>query len=194
MHATRSAFAAFALLAVTLAGAAAQQSADTTHYVVLFSGRPAGEYREWWTNSELHSVYEYNDRGRGPHEESVLRVGAAGVPTSLSIVGHGYLKDSVDETFSSSGGTATWKTSSERGTHADAGHAYYVDIIRDAGRLAAAHQVGARERRAHPAVAERRGDRREIRRDDDNRARQARARRALRRRRIRLLPLPALGR
>jgi len=126
MHVTRSALAAFALMAVALPRALAQQSADTAHYVVLFSGRPAGEYREWWTNGELHSVYEYNDRGRGPHEESVLRVGSAGVPTSLSVVGHGYLKDSVDEKFTSSGGTATWKTSSEHGTHADAGHAYYV--------------------------------------------------------------------
>ncbi|HLB08065.1 MAG TPA: hypothetical protein VK617_00925, partial [Gemmatimonadaceae bacterium] len=126
MHVTRSALAAFALMAVALPRASAQQSADTAHYVVLFSGRPAGEYREWWAKGELHSVYEYNDRGRGPHEESVLRVGSAGVPTSLSVVGHGYLKDSVDEKFTSSGGTATWKTSSEHGTHADAGHAYYV--------------------------------------------------------------------
>lgn len=126
MHVTRSAVSAFALVALALPRAAAQQSPDTAHYVVLFSGRPAGEYREWWTNGELHSVYEYNDRGRGPHEESVLRVGSAGVPTSLSIVGHGYLKDTVDENFTTSGGTATWKTPSEHGTHADAGHAYYV--------------------------------------------------------------------
>ncbi|HEY8793911.1 MAG TPA: amidohydrolase family protein [Gemmatimonadaceae bacterium] len=128
MHVKRSARVALALLSIplALARANAQQSADTAHYVVLFSGRPAGEYREWWTNGELHSVYEYNDRGRGPHEESVLRVGSAGVPTSLSIVGHGYLKDSVYENFTSSGGTATWKTSSEQGTHADGGHAYYV--------------------------------------------------------------------
>lgn len=122
----RLARVALALLSVPLANIAAQQSTDTAHYVVLFSGRPAGEYREWWSNGDLHSIYEYNDRGRGPHEESVLRVGAGGVPASLSIVGHGYLKDSVDETFTTHGGTAAWKTASGRGTHADAGHAYYV--------------------------------------------------------------------
>ena len=126
MHVTRSTVAAFALIAMPCPRAAAQQSADTAHYVVLFSGRPAGEYREWWTNGDLHSVYNYNDRGRGPHQEAVVRVGAGGVPTSIAIVGHGYLKDSVDENFTTSGGTATWKTSSEHGSHADAGHAYYV--------------------------------------------------------------------
>ena len=126
MHLTRSVVAACTLAAMPLPRAAAQQSADTAHYVVLFSGRPAGEYREWWTNGELHSVYDYNDRGRGPHQEAVLKLGDGGVPISESIVGHGYLKDSVDERFSNSGGTATWTTSSEHGTRANAGSAYYV--------------------------------------------------------------------
>jgi imidazolonepropionase-like amidohydrolase len=122
----RSQFVLIALAFVPLAVVRAQQSADTAHYVVLFSGRPAGEYREWWSKGELHSMFEYNDRGRGPHEEGVMRLGAGGVPTSVSVIGHGYLKDSVDESFTSSGGTASWKNSSEHGTHADAGHAYYV--------------------------------------------------------------------
>jgi imidazolonepropionase-like amidohydrolase len=126
MQVTRFVIAAFVFSAIALPRVAAQQSGDTAHYVVLFSGRPAGEYREWWTNGELHSVYEYNDRGRGPHQEAVLKLGDGGVPSAVSIVGHGYLKDSVDEHFTNSGGTATWKTSSEHGTRANAGPAYYV--------------------------------------------------------------------
>ncbi|HEV7703396.1 MAG TPA: hypothetical protein VGO46_03845, partial [Gemmatimonadaceae bacterium] len=126
MFLTRSAVVATILAALPLPRAAAQQPADTAHYVVLFSGRPAGEYREWWTNGELHSVYDYNDRGRGPHQEAVIKLGDGGVPTSVSIVGHGYLKDSVDERFTNSAGTATWTTSSEHGTRANAGAAYYV--------------------------------------------------------------------
>lgn len=126
MNVTRSAVVAFALLAMPFPRAAAQQSADTAHYVVLFSGRPAGEYREWWANGELHSVYDYNDRGRGPHEEAVLKLGDGSVPSAMSIIGHGYLKDSVDEHFTNSGGTATWKTTSEHGTRASTGPAYYV--------------------------------------------------------------------
>ena len=126
MYATRSVAAALLLAVIADHRAFAQQPIDTARYVVLFSGRPAGEYREWWANGELHSVYEYNDRGRGPHQEAVLKLGDSGVPSSLSIVGHGYLKDSVDERFSSDGGTATWKTSSEHGSQAMSGPAYYV--------------------------------------------------------------------
>jgi len=126
MHLTRSAVAALILAAMPLPRAAAQQSADTAHYVVLFSGRPAGEYREWWTNGELHSVYDYNDRGRGPHQDAVLKLGDSGVPTSLAVVGHGYLKDSVDERFTNSGGSASWTTTSEHGSRANAGSAYYI--------------------------------------------------------------------
>ena len=96
---------ALAIGTIPIAGAHAQHPADTAQYVVLFSGRPAGFYREWRSQDELHSVYEYNDRGRGPHQEAVMHVGAAGIPTSLSVVGHGYLKDTVVERFSRSGGT-----------------------------------------------------------------------------------------
>jgi imidazolonepropionase-like amidohydrolase len=126
MHLMRSVVVALVLATMPFAHAAAQQFADTAHYVVLFSGRPAGEYREWWSNGELHSVYDYNDRGRGPHQEAVLKLGDAGVPSSISVIGHGYLKDSVDERFTNSGGTATWSTPSEHGTHANAQGAYYV--------------------------------------------------------------------
>jgi len=126
MFYTRWACATIALTICPISHLAAQQPADTARYVVLFSGRPAGEYREWWSDGSLHSVYEYNDRGRGPHQESVLKLGDGGVPVSLSIVGHGYLKDSVDEHFENSGGAATWKASSEHGTRANAERAYYM--------------------------------------------------------------------
>jgi imidazolonepropionase-like amidohydrolase len=117
-----------ALLAslAALPSANAQHLADTSRYVVLFSGRSAGFYKEWWSQDELHSVFEYNDRGRGPHQEAVMRVGAGDVPTALTVVGHGYLKDTVDESFSSSGGTAAWKNEKEHGTQANAGKALYI--------------------------------------------------------------------
>ena len=99
-----------ALLATmaVIPGARAQQPGDTARYVVLFSGRPAGSYTEWRSNGEIHSVYDYNDRGRGPHQVAVMRVGADGVPTSLTVVGPGYLKDTGDEKFTNASGTATW--------------------------------------------------------------------------------------
>jgi imidazolonepropionase-like amidohydrolase len=113
-------------VALSVPQARAQHSADTARYVMLFSGRPAGFYKEWWSGQELHSVFEYNDRGRGPHQEATMRVGSDGVPTALTIVGHGYLKDTVDERFTNSGGTATWKTQTEHGTRANAGNARYI--------------------------------------------------------------------
>ena len=64
-------FARLALLALLshralLAAAGAQQPRDTARYVVLFSGRPAGFYLEWYSDTALRSFYEYNDRGQ-PH-------------------------------------------------------------------------------------------------------------------------------
>ncbi len=109
-----------------LASGQAQHSADTARYVVLFSGRSAGFYKEWWANDELHSIYEYNDRGRGPHQEAVLRPGTGGVPIALSVIGHGYLKDTVDERFSRAGAAATWTSVTEHGTRADSGRALYI--------------------------------------------------------------------
>lgn len=126
MRLLRSFGAIIALALVPYTSAHAQHATDTARYVVLFSGRPAGEYREWWSDGAIHSVYDYNDRGRGPHEESVLRLGDGGVPVSLSILGHGYLKDTVDEHFENSGGKATWTTSSDRGTRANAAGAFYI--------------------------------------------------------------------
>ncbi|MGH7634486.1 MAG: hypothetical protein ACRENC_12200, partial [Gemmatimonadaceae bacterium] len=126
MRAFRS--SCIALLATVLAvpHAQAQHPADTSRYVMLFSGRPAGFYKEWWTRDELHSVFEYNDRGRGPHQEAVMRMGSDGVVTSLTVVGHGYLKDNVDERFTNASGTATWKNQTEHGTRANVGKARYV--------------------------------------------------------------------
>jgi hypothetical protein len=45
---------------------AAQESSDTTRYAILFSDRHAGFYQEWRSGGDLHSVFEFNDRGRGP--------------------------------------------------------------------------------------------------------------------------------
>src|SRR5713101_1151029 len=94
MSITRTAYPVSLLIAMLSAGTiAAQESDDTARYVILFSNRHAGFYKEWWSNGELHSVYQYNDRGRGPHLETILHAGPANLLTALSIVGHGYLKD-----------------------------------------------------------------------------------------------------
>ena len=105
---------------------AARQSSDTARYVVLFSDHPAGFYKEWWSGGDLHSIFEFNDRGRGPHQEATLHAGPAGLPTALTIVGHNYVKDTVDERLTATGATVTWKSRFEQGSQSRDSHAFYI--------------------------------------------------------------------
>jgi imidazolonepropionase-like amidohydrolase len=105
---------------------AAQQSGDTARYVVLFSDRPAGYYKEWRSGGDLHAVFEFNDRGRGPHQEATLHPSPAGLPTALTIVGHNYVKDTVDERLTTVAGTVTWQSRVEQGSQSADSQAFYV--------------------------------------------------------------------
>jgi imidazolonepropionase-like amidohydrolase len=107
--------------------AGAQRHNDTTRSVVISSGKVVGRFLEWRSGDTLRSIYEYNDRGRGPHLESAIRVGADSIPDLLTIVGHGYLKDTVDERFSREGPTARWKNSAGQGSAEGAARAFYTD-------------------------------------------------------------------
>jgi imidazolonepropionase-like amidohydrolase len=127
MRAVRTAHLLTLLLGVAAAGTmAAQESSDTARYAILFSDRHAGFYKEWLSRGELHSVYEYNDRGRGPHQETILHAGPAGLPTALSVIGHGYFKDTVDERLTTTGGTVTWTSRLEHGIQSVSAHGFYV--------------------------------------------------------------------
>jgi imidazolonepropionase-like amidohydrolase len=103
--------AGLVLLMAASATADSQQRtpADTTRFVVLFSDRIAGSLKIWHEGAETVSDYEYNDRGRGPHIFERFTEDSAGYMTSATIIGHNYLKDSVDERFSYSNGIASWK-------------------------------------------------------------------------------------
>lgn len=114
----------FANLAVR--GIAAQESSDTARYVILFSDRHAGFYKEWRSRGDLHSVYEFNDRGRGPHLETTLRVGPGDLPTAMSTQGHNYVKDTVDERLTTSGGSVTWNSRYEHGSESVGSRRFYV--------------------------------------------------------------------
>ncbi|WP_082994997.1 amidohydrolase family protein [Aquimarina megaterium] len=62
-----------------------------------------------------HYVYEFNDRGRGPHINEKVILNDNDVIISHEIYGHNYLKDTVSEIFEVKEGTAKWKSSSEQG-------------------------------------------------------------------------------
>jgi imidazolonepropionase-like amidohydrolase len=100
------------VLAAALSSSAyAQQGSapDTTRFVILFSDRVAGHLKAWREGQEYVSDYEFNDRGRGPHIRERITTNASSYITRATIIGHNYLKDSVDERFSYDNGTASWK-------------------------------------------------------------------------------------
>ena len=99
------------LIATATSSASAQQAAngDTTRFVILFSDRVAGQLRVWQEGADNVSDYEFNDRGRGPHIRERLNSDELGYLTSVNIVGHNYLKDSVSERFNYINGVASWK-------------------------------------------------------------------------------------
>src|SRR5437868_3630885 len=95
-------------------------------YSVITVGRHAGE-------AELRILpdgtrlghFTFNDRGRGPDLRTELRLDAAGLPRSLRVTGHDYLKAPVDERLDEANGTLTWKSTAEHG-QAPSGSGWYI--------------------------------------------------------------------
>src|SRR5688572_19333291 len=87
---------------ILLATACAHQPAkDTTrNYSVLMSTNVAGKQVVTTRGDETIVDYEFNDRGRGPKTHSVIKVDDRGVPVSIVTAGNDYMKQVVDEQFS----------------------------------------------------------------------------------------------
>ena len=84
---------------------------------VLMAGRPAGLRTSTRSgDGAWRFVFEYNDRGRGPSLTERVVLGSDGIPRSIEIDGHDYLKNQVLERFGMAAGKASWKNSAERGT------------------------------------------------------------------------------
>jgi hypothetical protein len=104
-------------------------------YDVLYGDKKAG----YFTSSQDEDgnykfVFEYNDRGRGPHVEETIALDDNGLIKSLQIIGHNYLKDTVSETFSVAGNKASWESTSENG-NAEVSNAFYVGVNSTYGSL-----------------------------------------------------------
>lgn len=110
------------LFAILLAAACPKQGyalagADTLQYAIYFSDREAGFQKTWQdTEGAYHTLYEFNDRGRGPGLYEKITLSDEGLIESLSVSGHDYLKDSVSETFTVSGNRAAWESTFEEGS------------------------------------------------------------------------------
>ena len=83
-----------------------------------------------WTSpgNVRNSFYSYNDRGRGPELRASVTLGANGVPVSVHVTGHDYLKAEVTEDFSIKNGIAKWKNNSEQGEGRSAHPAFYLRL------------------------------------------------------------------
>jgi imidazolonepropionase-like amidohydrolase len=94
---------------------------------ILILGLPAGSQTvESVGPNSVRAEYSYNDRGRGDHIIATWKLDSAGVPTEYSGTGNDYMKAPVTETFSFSGGKATWHNRTEHGEKAITGEAFYV--------------------------------------------------------------------
>lgn len=128
---TRNQLALTPLLVILIAATLPAQKpspADTTRFVVLFSDRNAGHLNVWKDGAETISDFEFNDRGRGPHIVERFTTDSNGYLTDVSIVGHNYLKDSVDEHYNYRNGIAHWKNHVEGEDSARGPMTFYTSL------------------------------------------------------------------
>jgi len=102
---------------------------DTIQFSVVSSGKITG--RQWvYSNApgSYQLFYEFNDRGRGPKQNVVLKTDAAGLPIYRELTGVDYFKASVKETFEIKDGVARWKNNIEQGEKKLSSSALYSAI------------------------------------------------------------------
>ena len=103
--------------------------AGTTRYTVILAGNKAGFATSGHNpDGSLQFYYEFNDRGRGPKVTEHVVLDGNGIPTQIENTGIDYEKAPVDEHFSLSGDSATWKNRAEQGAKQVSGKAVYVSI------------------------------------------------------------------
>ncbi len=71
-------------------------------------------------------IFAFNDRGRGPSIRSRIVLDERGIPTSLTVDGHDYLKNPIAERFSLTDGKAAWKNKVEEGERRLEAPAFYL--------------------------------------------------------------------
>ncbi len=102
---------------------------DSLSYNIYFGDRIAGYQNSWKDDGgDYRFEFEFNDRGRGPYYDEIIRLNDQGTIEYQQILGHNYLKDTVAETFEVTGTRASWTSSSESGFAEFGGNAYFTSI------------------------------------------------------------------
>jgi hypothetical protein len=73
-------------------------------------------------------VFDFNDRGRGPHLEEDITLNSSDIIEKLQITGHNYYKDTVNEVFSITKNIANWKSTSEEGSAKVEDQPFFVGV------------------------------------------------------------------
>ncbi len=120
--------APWALAGLWLALASTAQAA-TERSTVLMMGNVAGYQQvEYLPNGKVKAHFEFNDRGRGPKLDSVLKVNANGLLVSVESRGNDYMKAPVSESYTATGTKHRWKNTSEDEQREVPGPAFYLTL------------------------------------------------------------------
>lgn len=103
--------------------------AGATLYSVLMMGNPAGHLAAWQLpDGRIRTFFEFNDRGRGPRQESYVTLDRQGYAARIESTGHDYFKGPSSESFSIEDGVARWQNKSEKGELKLQGPAFYTGM------------------------------------------------------------------
>jgi hypothetical protein len=110
--------------------AATAQAADTTRYLAFVNaGKDRAGQQVVVRNGDRYRVdYVFKDNGRGPELEETFTVGADGTFTRYQVKGVSTYGSLVDESFSRSGDTVRWKSTSDKGEQPVSGSALYSPL------------------------------------------------------------------
>jgi imidazolonepropionase-like amidohydrolase len=102
---------------------------NATIWLQVTDKTPSGQDAVWTTpDGTVNEFYQFNDRGRGPRTYSTYRLDSRGIVTFEETKGVDYMKNPVNETFSTRAGAATWKNQAEDDHQDSSAGRYFVDL------------------------------------------------------------------
>ena len=102
---------------------------NATIWLQLTDKTPSGQDAVWTTpDGTIYEFFQFNDRGRGPKTYSTYRLDSRGIVTFEETKGVDYMKNPVNESFSTKNGAATWKNQAEEGHQDNFAGGYFVDL------------------------------------------------------------------
>ena len=115
-----------AIFAVTAAIIQKLDAQTRTDKVMLLGNLAGSQTVQTDAAGQVRCEYSYNDRGRGDHITATWKLDAAALPVEYHCTGNDYMKAPIEERFTLTNGSASWKNRSEQGQLATNEPAFYV--------------------------------------------------------------------